>query len=83
MSDPIEFASLKVVSYGMMVKVVWSAIVATFFVTMIIARFLFVEKELVVMSDRSDKRYARQQEVNKTVRDILLPLQVQITNKEE
>jgi len=47
MGDPVEFASMKVVSYGLMVKAVWAAIVITAGVTMIFARFLFVEADQI------------------------------------
>ncbi len=47
MSDPAEFAQMKVVSYGLMVKAIWAAIVVTAGVTMIFARFLFVEADQI------------------------------------
>ena len=70
MGDPVEFNEKRPVSYGLMIRAVVSAIIATFFITMVWARFLFLETEIVTakasfraelktLSARVDKRYAR------------------------
>ena len=81
MSDPVEFGQAKMVSYGLMVKSIIIIAVSVFFATMVWNRFLYMEKEMIVLSERSDKRYTRQQEDLKALRDMVVPLQVKVTQE--
>jgi hypothetical protein len=51
MGDPVEFQEKRMVSYGLMVKMVLSAIGITFMLSMIWARFLFMEKDFISMKE--------------------------------
>ncbi len=82
MSTPVEFGDKKLVSYGLMVKTVIVVAFSVFAATMIWNRFLFMENELTIIKKRMDTRYARQQEYNKTIKEMILPLQVTITQED-
>jgi hypothetical protein len=62
MADPVELKEKRRISFGLMVWVCALLVVGTFTLTTIYNRFIFVEKEIQVISDRMDKRYSRLQD---------------------